>query len=90
MEASIRSIQQSTYRSRLSTGNYGHETKFDAREGIVDGLCDRNGIRYSSFGTGKRNSKRLKSEVISEDIWLELRASTVLDERKEIINQNIF
>ena len=52
---------------------------------IVAGLCDRNGIRNQKSFRGQWGGSRVKSEVLSQDIWLEPLAKQVLKDQKEFI-----
>ena len=61
------------------------EKVYQADRAIVEGLCNRNRIRYDSTGTSQHGGKRSKSEVISADTWLEPLAKPVVDDRKENI-----
>ena len=61
------------------------ETVYHANGKIVPGLCDRNGLRYSSRGTGQRGGPRVKGEEITELMWLEPTVVTVFNNCKELL-----
>ena len=53
---------------------------YNAEGGIVPGLADRNGIRYSTSGTGSHGGVRVKNEECDEMGWLEAGAKDAVME----------
>ena len=53
---------------------------YNAEGGIVPGLADRNGIRYSTSGTGGHGGVRVKNEECDEMGWLEAGAKDAVTE----------
>ena len=57
----------------------------EAKGEIVPGLCDRNGHKMTKGSRGKWGGKRVKSNEIKKETWLEPFASKVLDDQKQFI-----
>ena len=58
---------------------------FHTSDGIIEGLCDRNGHRYDKNGVRQYGGDRIKSGVIPQEMWLNLQAAAGMNNKKIFI-----